>query len=162
MVKNPPANAADLGSTPRSGRSPGGGNGNPLQYSCLGHTLDREAWQATVQRSQRAGTLLSMHYEASIKTPQAVLLAGELGDWGACHTWREHGSSLPFSPHLALCISPIWLFLGYILSSPTDDPGSKMFLLSSISCSSKLITLEEGVTEISIYNRLVKTIVIGI
>ena len=35
MVKNPPANAGDVGSIPGSGRSPGGGNGNPLQYSCL-------------------------------------------------------------------------------------------------------------------------------
>ena len=35
MVKNPPANAGDMGLIPGSGRSPGGGNGNPLQYSCL-------------------------------------------------------------------------------------------------------------------------------
>ena len=35
VVKNPPANAGDAGSTPGSGRSPGEGNGNPLQYSCL-------------------------------------------------------------------------------------------------------------------------------
>ena len=35
MVKNPPANAVDMGLIPGSGRSPGGGNGNPLQYSCL-------------------------------------------------------------------------------------------------------------------------------
>ena len=35
MVKNPPANAGDAGSIPGLGRSPGGGNGNPLQYSCL-------------------------------------------------------------------------------------------------------------------------------
>ena len=37
MVKNPPANAGDTGLIPRSGRSPGEGNGNPLQYSCLGN-----------------------------------------------------------------------------------------------------------------------------
>ena len=47
-VKNPPANAGDLGSSPGSGRSPGGGNGNPLQYSCLGNPMDRGAWRATV------------------------------------------------------------------------------------------------------------------
>ena len=41
-------NAEDAGSIPGSGRSPGGGNGNPLQYSCLGNPRDREAWQATV------------------------------------------------------------------------------------------------------------------
>ena len=48
MVKNPPANAGDLGSIPGSGRSPGEGNGNPLHYSCLGNPMDRGAWQATV------------------------------------------------------------------------------------------------------------------
>ena len=51
MVKNPPANAGDardLGSTPGSGRSPGEGNGNPLQYSCLENPVDRGAWWAAV------------------------------------------------------------------------------------------------------------------
>ena len=46
MVKNPPANAGNMGSIPGSGRSPGGGNGNPLQYSCLGYPRDRGVWQA--------------------------------------------------------------------------------------------------------------------
>ena len=41
-------NTGDLGSIPGSGRSPGEGNGNPLQYSCLGNPMDREAWWATV------------------------------------------------------------------------------------------------------------------
>ena len=47
MVKNPPTNAGDagdVGSIPGSGRSPGGGNGNPLQYSCLENPTDRGAW----------------------------------------------------------------------------------------------------------------------
>ena len=48
MVKNPPANAGDLGSIPGSGRSPGGGHGNPLQHSCLENPMDRGAWRATV------------------------------------------------------------------------------------------------------------------
>ena len=48
MVKNPPANAGDLGSVPGSGRSPGEGNGNPLRYSCLENPMDRGALQATV------------------------------------------------------------------------------------------------------------------
>ena len=48
-VKNPPANAGDVGSIPGSGRSPGEGNGNPLQYACLGNPTDREAWKATVR-----------------------------------------------------------------------------------------------------------------
>ena len=51
MIKNWPANAGgatDVGSTPGLGRSPGGGNGNPLQYSCLENPMDRETWQAVV------------------------------------------------------------------------------------------------------------------
>ena len=48
VVKNPPANAGDVGSIPGLGRSPGDGNGNPLQYSCLGNPVDRGEWQATV------------------------------------------------------------------------------------------------------------------
>ena len=43
-------NAGDLGSIPGSGKSPGEGNGNPLQYSCLKNPMDRGAWWATVQR----------------------------------------------------------------------------------------------------------------
>ena len=48
MVKNLLTNAGDLGLILGPGRSPGEGNGNPLQNSCLGNPMDREAWQATV------------------------------------------------------------------------------------------------------------------
>ena len=49
MVKNPPAgDAGDMASIPGSGRSHGGGNGNPLQYSCLENPKDRRGWWATV------------------------------------------------------------------------------------------------------------------
>ena len=51
LVKNPPANARDVravGSIPESGRSPGEGHGNPLQYSCLETPMKRGAWWATV------------------------------------------------------------------------------------------------------------------
>ena len=47
-VKNSPANAGDTSSIPGLGRFPGGGNSNPLQYSCLGNPMDRGAWWATV------------------------------------------------------------------------------------------------------------------
>ena len=50
MVKNPPANAEDardMGSIPGLERSPGGGHGNPCQYSCLENPMDRGAWWAT-------------------------------------------------------------------------------------------------------------------
>ena len=47
VVKNLPANAGDGGSVTNLGRSLGEGNGNPLQYSCLGNTIDRGSWQGT-------------------------------------------------------------------------------------------------------------------
>ena len=50
VVKNPPANAGDMGSIPGSGRSPEVGNGNPLQYSCLENSKDRGAWWAIVHK----------------------------------------------------------------------------------------------------------------
>ena len=50
VVKNLPANAGDVGFIIALRRSPGGGNGNPLQYSCLENPMDRGAWQATVHR----------------------------------------------------------------------------------------------------------------
>jgi len=49
-VKNLPANIGDMGSIPGSARSPGEGNGNPFQYSCLEDPMDGRAWQATVYR----------------------------------------------------------------------------------------------------------------
>ena len=48
MVKNSAANEGDAGSVPGSGRSSGGGNGNPLQYPCLENPMDRRDWWATV------------------------------------------------------------------------------------------------------------------
>ena len=48
MVKNLPVNVGDVTSIPELGRSLGEGNGNPLQYSCLGNPIDRGAWQATI------------------------------------------------------------------------------------------------------------------
>ena len=59
MVKNPLANAVDLGWIPGSGRSPGGGNGNPLQYSCLENPMDTGAWWATVHGVAKSQTRLS-------------------------------------------------------------------------------------------------------
>ena len=54
-VKNLPASAGDADLTPGSGRAPGEGNGNPLQYSCLENPMDRGAWQATVYGVARVG-----------------------------------------------------------------------------------------------------------
>ena len=48
VVRNPPANAGDVSLIPRWGKSSGEGDGNPVQYSCLGNPMDRGAWHATV------------------------------------------------------------------------------------------------------------------
>ena len=59
MVKNLPANAGDIrdsGSIPGLGKSPGGGHGNRLQYSCLENPKDRGAWKATVHRVTQSRT----------------------------------------------------------------------------------------------------------
>ena len=67
MVKNSPANAEDLkdvSSIPGSGRSPEGGNGNPLQYICLENPMDREAWRATVHRVAKSQTLKRLNTHA--------------------------------------------------------------------------------------------------
>ena len=61
VVRNPPASAGDardMGSVPGSGRSPGGGHGIPLQYSCLGNPMDRGDWRATVHRVAESQTRL--------------------------------------------------------------------------------------------------------
>ena len=59
VVKNLPANAGDIRDMdliPGLGRFPGGGHGNPLQYSCLENPMDREAWQATVHWVSKSQT----------------------------------------------------------------------------------------------------------
>jgi len=61
VVKNPPFKAGDVrdsSSTPGMGRSPGGGHGNPLQYSCLENLMNRRACRATVDRIAKKGTQL--------------------------------------------------------------------------------------------------------
>ena len=62
VVKNPPASAGDIrdaGSIPESGGSPGGGHGDPLQYSCLENPMDGGAWRATVHGVTKSWTRLS-------------------------------------------------------------------------------------------------------
>ena len=62
MVKNASANAGDTGDMsliPESGRSPGEGNGNPFQYSCLENSMDRGAWWAIVHGAAKSQTQLS-------------------------------------------------------------------------------------------------------
>ena len=74
VVKKLLAGTGDAGLIPGLGRSPGEGNGNPLQYSCLGNPMDRGAWQAIVHRVAQSWTRLkqlSMHaYDVFIDTKE--------------------------------------------------------------------------------------------
>ena len=75
VVKNPPANAGDiryLGSIPGLGRHPGGGNSNPLQYSCLENPMDRGAWWATVHGVAKSQTRLSDFHFQQIKAQEQM------------------------------------------------------------------------------------------
>ena len=58
-LKNPPANAGDMGLIPGSGGSPAGGNGNPLQYSSLDNPMDKGVWQATIHGVTKSQTGLN-------------------------------------------------------------------------------------------------------
>ena len=81
-VKNPPANAGgtrDMGSIPGSGRSPGVGNGNPLQYSCLENSMDRGTWRATIHRGHKESDLPS--------PPQVAPHADDLASPGVTRTY---------------------------------------------------------------------------
>ena len=83
VVKKLPANAGDLGSIPGLGRSPGEGNGNPLQYSCPGNPILRGAWWATVQGVTRES---DMTWRLNLASSN---LAGR-------HRWTSCGPSLWF------------------------------------------------------------------
>ena len=72
VVKNPPCGAGDSDLIPGSGRSPGEGNGNPLQYSCLENPTDRGAWWAIVNGVARSWTRLSTH--AYMGSPSNILI----------------------------------------------------------------------------------------
>ena len=70
VVRNPPTNAGyagDVGSIPGSARSPGGGNGNLLQYSSLKNLMNRGAWWATAHGVAKSSTRMSTHTKSPIK-----------------------------------------------------------------------------------------------
>ena len=108
MVKNLPANAGDIGSIPRSGKSPGEGNGNLLQYSCLENPTDRGSWQVTVSVLQRIRHDLGTKEQTVESTCLTGGLAGStqryrrLSEEHSCnqHLWKgreEKGAGLGLS-----------------------------------------------------------------
>ena len=115
MLKNPPTNAGDtrdMGSIPETGRSPRGGNGNPLQYSCLKNSTDRGAWQASIHGVTKSQTNLrcaaSKHKPLNwITSPYSLHLAPPAPPTLASFD-SEHTQLLAALPHA-------WYFL---LTSP--------------------------------------------
>ena len=79
MVKNPPVNARGSDSIPGLGRCPGGGNGNPLQYSCLENSMNRGVWQAAV------------HGVTESDTTEQVSTAQHIVDLQYCFSFRCSG-----------------------------------------------------------------------
>ena len=77
MVKNPLVNSGDIrdvGSIPGSGKSSGGGHGNPLQYSCLENPMDRGAWRATVHGVAMSQTRLKQQSTMGLDAMISVFL----------------------------------------------------------------------------------------
>ena len=100
VVKNLPANvgdASDAGSIPASGRFPGGGNGHPLQYSCLKNSTDRGAYSPwgwkeldmTEDACSLSHSLISS-LEQTKKVREIPFLPGHKADNGVIQIWREH------------------------------------------------------------------------
>ena len=74
VVKNMPASTGDAVSIPGSGRSPGGGNSNPLQYSCLENPMGRGAWRATVHGVAKSQPRLCTHVPGRIRPEKAFVI----------------------------------------------------------------------------------------
>ena len=78
LVKNPPANAGDEGSIPRSGRCPKRGNSNVFQYSCLENSMDRRAWQATVHGVTNSQDIPSHYCMAKRRVTDFLFLGSKI------------------------------------------------------------------------------------
>ena len=92
VVKNPPANAGDIGWIPGSGRSPGEGNSYPLQYSCLENSMDRGAWWAIVHGVSKSQTQLTLsHTFTFCHLGFPWWLSGKEFSGGSCPQCRRFG-----------------------------------------------------------------------
>ena len=115
VIKNLPANAGDimLGSIPELGRSPGGGHGNPLWYSCLENPMDRGAWWAAVHAATKSRMQLNDGAQARIRQDthkpssgaqlSALLLPGNASLTPHSRLDLAHRARVPLCPLLALC-----------------------------------------------------------
>ena len=121
-------NAGDLGSIPRSGRSRGEGNGNPLQYSCLEKSMDGGAWWATVHGASKSRTWLS-DFTFTFIWNWARLIYSLLDIILFTHTAYLAASTLLFFKFHLFIYWLCWVFVAVQRLSPVDEWG----LLSSCS-----------------------------
>ena len=89
------ANIGNPGLIPGSGKSPGGGHGNPLQYSCLENPIDRGAWRASVHGVAKSQTWLSVHIVYIIYHMYVVILEKEMAAHSSILAWRIPGTEEP-------------------------------------------------------------------
>ena len=87
MAKNTPTNAGDLGSIPGSKRSPGGGSGNLLQYSCLEHSMDRGAWYWQQRNKNSENGTMSVSPVAQLVKKKSACNADET--WVRSLGWED-------------------------------------------------------------------------
>ena len=123
-IKNPPANTGDVrdtGSIPGLGRSPGGGHGNPLQYSCLENPIDRGAWQVMVHQfssvTQSCPTLCNPMNRSTPGLP----VHHQIPEFIQTHVHRVRDAIQPSYP--LLCPSP---------PAPKSLPASGSFPMSQL------------------------------
>ena len=119
--KEPTASAGDtrdMGSIPGSGRSPGGGNDNPLQYSCLENSINTWAWWATVHGVAKNQTWLSTHTHLTMKGQEnsPAQLGGGADDGSMRSTQERQGSSS--------CPPPLFLWLQNYSPVSSQDVAS--------------------------------------
>ena len=126
LLKNPPANIGDVSLICGSGRSPGAGNGNPIQYSCLGNPMDRGAWWDTVHGVAKSWiwlTQLSVHWFFNYSKKSVLILSYQLQkERGSTHlnepaeTWNFASLLLQPCQNVISLIHPI-TFLTNLLTS---------------------------------------------
>ena len=111
VVKNPPTNAGDIRDValiPGLERCPGGGHGNPLQYSYLENPMVREAWQVTIHRVAKSQTRLKLYLVSMRKSPNINRKWGQTTSWSSLisisHDWVGwlEADSLERTPQVTL------------------------------------------------------------
>ena len=134
VVENLPANAGDMNSIPWWGRSPRGGNGTPLQYSCLENLMDRGAWQATVHGVAKSQTQLNNWAHTTQHVCQALWFQCWLpSPFQRTQMWLQENSNCNFGDkwklETKLDFSPIESLARGIWKSPREAPKWVIWLL---------------------------------